>query len=366
MFLVKNLIVGAGISSLVIAERIANIFKEEVVIYEKRGHIGGNIYDCNQEGILIHQYGAHIFHTNEEKVWKYLKQFSDFYPYVHKVRAFVNGSFIPVPFNLNSLKKVFPDSIYKSLENKLIETFGYGNKISILELKKHKDFEFLSEFIYQNIFHHYTLKQWQCQPNELDESVLARVPVVISKDNRYFNDKYQGIPIEGYTKMCENMIKNPLIQVKINTEFNYTQDLKAKRIFYAGGIDDFFENKFGSLPYRSLEFDIKNFNKKYFQQKAVINYPNNYDFTRIIEHKHFLDQKTTSTIVSFEYPKNYEKGREKYYPIPNNDSKDLYLKYSQEARKLSNVYFIGRLGEYKYYDMDKAVLRSLEIFDNLS
>ncbi|PAF47621.1 UDP-galactopyranose mutase [Helicobacter sp. 12S02232-10] len=362
---IRNLIVGAGISGLVLAERLANELKEEVLVIDRRNHIGGNLYDYDDEGVNVHKYGAHIFHTDSCKVWEYLRQFTQFYPYMHEVKALINGCYVPIPFNLNSLRMLFPESLASDLESKLLKAYPYGSRVSILELSKIEDLKFLSEFIYENIFYHYTLKQWQCSPKDLDSSVLSRVPVCIGKDNRYFKDKFQGIPFEGYTKMCERMVKNPLIEVRLQSDFKEFKNLEIQRVFYSGGIDEFFDYCFGELPYRSLEFDFRKISKEYFQSASVINYPNNYDFTRIVEYKYFLSQKTSRSVISFEYPKNYSKGMERFYPVPNDKNRALYEKYLQKALELENVYFIGRLGKYEYFDMDKAILNVLELFDKL-
>lgn len=361
----KNLIVGAGLSGIVLAERLANS-GEEVLIIDKRDHIGGNCYDYDENGILVHKYGSHIFHTNNEKVWKYLNQFTTFYPYMHKVLASIEGHFAPVPFNLNTLHQIFPQTIALELENILLNSYQYGTKISILELKQQEKLKFLADFIYEKIFLHYTLKQWQCDPKDLDNKVFDRVPIAISKDDRYFYNTYQGIPFDGYTAMCKNMLKSPLITIKLETDFN---DIKSKityqRLFYSGGIDEFFNFKFGELPYRSLSFDFKRLEKPYFQNNAVINYPNNYDFTRISEYKYFLDSKTNHTIISFEYPKTWKLGDERYYPVPNQHSNKIYNLYKKEVDKLINTYFIGRLGTYQYLDMDDTIETTLQLFDSL-
>ncbi|MDO7253209.1 UDP-galactopyranose mutase [Helicobacter cappadocius] len=359
----RNLVVGAGISGLVLAERLANQLNEEVLIIDRRDHIGGNLYDYESEGILVHKYGAHIFHTNSYRVWEYLNSFSRFYPYMHEVKAFINGHFAPIPFNLNSLAILFPKSLYKKLERQLLKLYPYESKVSILELSKVRELKFLSDFIYQNVFYHYTLKQWQCQPEELDASVMSRVPVCIGKDNRYFKDIFQGIPIDGYTKMCEKMIDNPLIKLLLNQDFKNMSDIGYDRVFYSGGIDEYFDYCYGELPYRSLEFDIRKFAKEYFQTNSVVNYPNNYDFTRIIEYKYFLDQKNPQTIVGFEYPRNYQRGMERFYPVPNDKNRKLYERYLKKAKQLKDVYFVGRLGEYQYYDIDQAVLKALDLFE---
>ncbi|HED6595505.1 TPA: UDP-galactopyranose mutase [Campylobacter coli] len=364
----KNLIVGAGLSGLVLAERLANIKKEQVLIIDKRDHIGGNIYDYEDKGILVHKYGTHIFHTNNENVWKYLNQFTRFYPYMHRVKAMVDGKLISVPFNLKSLQECFPKSICENLERELLGSYKYGERISILDMYSKTNLKFLCDFIYEKIFYHYTLKQWQCEPQDLDASVFQRVPVNISLDDRYFTDRFQGIPMQGYTTMCKKMLENDLITVRLNTTFNdIRDDVKFERLFFCGAIDEFFDYKYGYLPYRSLEFDFVCFEKEYFQENSVINYPNNYTYTRIGEYKYFLDQKTKHTIVSFEYPKTWESPNdERYYPIPNKKTEELYKKYLNDAKKLKNTYFIGRLGEYKYYDMDKVVANALALYESIS
>ncbi len=363
---VQNLIVGAGLAGITLAERLANVKKQEVLLLDRRPHIGGNAYDYDDGGILVHQYGTHIFHTNDEKVWKYLTSFSRFYPYMHQVKAFVEGKLIPVPFNLNALYKCFPPLMAQNLESILLKSYPYGTKVSILEIRKNPQLEVLSTYIYENIFLHYTLKQWQCSPDELDLSVFERVPVSISRDDGYFYDRFQGIPMEGYTKMCEKMLDNPLITLKLECDYRDIKDkIECERIFYSGAIDEFFDYELGELPYRSLKFDFMRFEKPYFQSCAVVNYPNHFDYTRIGEYKYFLDVQTPHTIVSFEYPKAWSRGQERYYPVPNAQSEAIYQAYVERAKELKNVHFIGRLGEYRYYDMDKVVKRALEVFENL-
>lgn len=363
---VKNCIVGAGLAGLTLAERLANVRGESVLLIDRRGHIGGNVYDYEDGGILVHKYGTHIFHTNNEEVWKYLTSFSRFYPYIHQVKAFVEGKLIPVPFNLNALYSCFPPLMAQRLEEILLRVYPYGSKVSVLEIVKIPELEILSKYIYEKIFLHYTLKQWQCSPNELDKSVFERVPISISRDDSYFYDRFQGIPMGGYTKMCEKMIENPLITLKLECDYKDIADsIECDRVFYSGAIDEFFNYELGELPYRSLYFDFVRFEKEYFQSGAVINYPNNYDYTRIGEYKYFLDAKTPHSIVSFEYPKAWHRGDERYYPVPNAQSVAIYEAYAQKAKALHNVHFIGRLGEYRYYDMDKVVARALEVFENL-
>jgi len=364
----KVFIIGAGITGITLAERFASM-GNEVLIIDKRDHIGGNCYDYkNEDGILIHKYGSHIFHTDYKDVWEHLSQFTDWLYYQHKVLGFIDGKFVPIPFNLNTLYELFSLKFAQKLEEKLINKFGYNKKVPILELKKakDKDLKFLANFVYEKVFLHYTEKQWGLKPEEIDSSVTARVPVVISRDDRYFQDKYQSMPKEGYTKMFEKMLKNKNIIVQLNTDF---KDIKNKNkydmIFYTGPIDEFFNYKFGRLDYRCLKLDFKTFKQESYQPVAVVNYPNNYDFTRIIEFKKLTQQNHKKTTIGIEYPG--DKGF-MAYPVLDEKNKKLFQKYSKEAEKIKkqNIYFVGRLAEYKYYDMDEAVKNSLDLFNNIN
>ena len=367
---IKNIVVGAGFSGATMAHEIATELNEHVLVIDAKNHIGGNCYDYwDKNGICVHQYGTHIFHTNLKNVWDYISQFTKWYPYMHQVRGQIDGQEVPIPFNLNSIHQVFPKSIADTLEQKLIAKFGFNVKVPILELRKanDKDLEFLADYVYEKIFLHYTLKQWGMKPEDLDPAVTGRVPVYISRDNRYFQDTYQGIPLEGYTKVVEKMLTHPKIQVQLNTKF---EDIKDKvlydRLFYTGPIDEFFNYELGELPYRSLKFDFVEFEKPYFQSNSVINYPNNYDFTRIGEYKYFLNNQSDRTVISFEYPQSFKREEnERYYPIVKDENLALYNKYLEKAKELKNVYFLGRLGDYKYYDMDKAINRVLELFERI-
>ncbi|HOK94415.1 MAG TPA: UDP-galactopyranose mutase [Candidatus Pacearchaeota archaeon] len=364
----KILIIGAGITGITLAERFASK-GNEVLIIEKRDHIGGNCYDYkNENGILAHKYGPHIFHTNDKEVWDYLSQFTDWFYYQHKVLGFIDGKFVPIPFNLNTLYELFPLKLAQKLEEKLIQKFGYNKKIPILDLKKtkDKDLKFLADFVYEKIFLHYNEKQWGLKPEEIDPFVTARVPVVISRDDRYFQDKYQGMPKDGYTKMFEKMLKNKNITIQLNTDFKDIKNkVKHNIIFYTGPIDEFFNYKFGKLHYRCLKMDFQTLNQESYQPVAVVNYPNNYDFTRITEFKKLTQQESPKTTIAIEYP-----GSEGFmaYPVLDEKNKKLFQKYSKEAEKLKkqNIYFVGRLAEYKYYNMDEAVKNSLDLFKKIN
>lgn len=367
---IKNIVVGAGFSGATMAHKIATELGENVLVIDAKSHIGGNCYDYwDKNGICVHQYGTHIFHTNLKNVWDYISQFTKWYPYMHQVRGQIDGQEVPIPFNLNSIHQVFPKSIADTLEQKLIAKFGFNVKVPILELRKanDKDLEFLADYVYEKIFLHYTLKQWGMKPEDLNPAVTGRVPVYIGRDNRYFQDTYQGIPLEGYTKVIERMLDNPKINVKLNTKWDGIKDkVSFDRLFFTGPIDEFFDYNLGELPYRSLHFDFLTFDKEYFQSGACINYPNNYDFTRIGEYKYFLDNKSNKTVVSYEYPESFERGKnERYYPIVKDENQALYNKYLEQTTALKNVHFLGRLGDYKYYDMDKAINRALELFERI-
>ena len=360
----KIAIVGAGITGITLAERFAS-FKSRILIIEKRNHIGGNCYDfINKDRILVHKYGPHIFHTKYKEVWGYLSKFTEWIPYEHKVLGFFDGKFAPIPFNLNTLYQLLPKQAEK-LERKLVEGFGYGKKIPILELKQSRDqdLKFLADFIYEKIFLGYTQKQWGLKPEEIDPSVTARVPVLISYDNRYFQDKYQGIPKDGYTRMFKKMLTSKNIEVKLNTDFKEIKNkMEYDIIFYTGPIDEFFNYKHGRLNYRYLKINFKTLNQESYQPAAVINYPDlKYPFTRITEFKKLTRQTHPKTAIGEEHPSN-----EGFmaWPILSEKNKKIFKNYWQEAKRLrkKNIYFVGRLGEYKYYNMDEAVKRALELF----
>ncbi len=357
----KNLIVGCGISGATLARQLAER-GESVVIIDAKDHIAGNIYDYYSDGICVHKYGTHIFHTNNKAVWDFVSRFCQWRPYQHTVRGLIDGQIVPIPFNLNSLHALFPKSMADKIEQKLLDNFGLNVKVPILELRKKddKDLQFLAQYIYDKIFLEYTLKQWGQTPDEIDPTVSGRVPVYISRDDRYFQDKYQGIPIGGYTAMIKRMLNHKNITVKLKTPFN--KNIKYDRLFWTGSIDEFFDFKHGALPYRSERFEFITFPYSKFQDVAVVNYPCNYDFTRIGEYKHFLNDQSPKTIVSYEFPEPFIDGQnDRYYPIANDANAALYQKYLKMASALPNVHFCGRLGDYKYYDMDKAVARCLEL-----
>jgi len=374
------IIVGAGFAGLVIAERIANKLGKTVLIIEKRNHIGGNCFDfITREGIIVHKYGPHLFHTNHKEVWDYLSNFTDWHLYQHKVLAFIDGKKVPIPFNLNTLYQVFPPNLAKKIEIKLLRRFPYGKRIPILELKKERDsdLQFLADFIYQKVFLNYTRKQWGLSPEEISSEVTARVPIVISRDDRYFQDKYQGVPTEGYAKLFERMLNNSNIKIMLNTNATELIKLDVERgkiyfmgkeykgkLIYTGAIDELFEYRFGYLPYRSLKLEFERLDIEYYQEVATVNYPNNYDFTRITEFKHIHPTQSNQTVILKEYPKEYNPEKDiPYYPYFTKHGEEAYQKYRDVAEKFENLILVGRLAEYKYYDMNDVIKRALEVFE---
>ncbi len=368
---IHNLIVGCGLSGATLANKIATELGEEVLVIDAASHLAGSCYDeWDANGICIHRYGAHIVHTNDAEVWNYLSQFTQWQPYTHEVKARIDGQEVPIPFNLNSIHQVFPAPVAQRLEEKLLATYGADARVPILQLKENGDADLvmLADFVYEKVFLHYTLKQWGMKPEEVDPSVTARVPVCVNRDNRYFRDTYQGIPLGGYTEMVKNMLDHPLIRVELNTPFSAVKgEIEYKRLFYTGQIDEFFNYSLGKLPYRSLRFEFRQYEQRYYQSGAVINYPCEHDFTRICEPKHFLDKGSERTVIALEYPQPHETGcNEPYYPIPGPQNEELYARYRRMADELGQVHFLGRLGDYRYYNMDEAVARALKLFGELA
>ena len=366
----KNIVVGAGISGATVARVLAER-GEQILVIDSKEHIGGNCYDYRDaNGICVHKYGTHIFHTDVKPACDFASRFTKWYPYMHKVVGLIDGQLVPIPFNLNSIRQVFPEALAARLEEKLVERFGFNKKVPILELRKtdDADLNFLAEYIYQKVFLIYTMKQWGVKPEDLDPAVTGRVPVYVSRDDRYFQNRWQGIPQDGYTPMLERMLDHENITVKLNTSWNdVKEECRDWRIFYTGPVDELMGWQFGDLPYRSIELDFREYDREFFQPSSVVNYPENYDFTRIGEYKYFLDDKSPKTVVSFEYPSAYQRGvNEPYYPIASDENAALYQKYLEAARaEYKDIHFLGRLGDYKYYDMDKAIARALELVESL-
>ena len=373
-------IIGAGFAGSVLAERFASSGKKILVI-ERRQHVAGNCYDeIDANGILIHKYGPHLFHTDDAQVWNYLSRFTPWHLYFHHVKAVVDGKPVPIPFNLNTLHEVFPKILANKLEAALLKNFDYGKKIPILELKKSADadLQFLADFIYEKIFLHYSEKQWGLSPEKISGAVTARVPIFVGRDDRYFHDRFQAVPKFGYTKLVENLLDNKNIKLLLNTDFHEVMNLRDEEIFlfgqkfdgrliYTGQLDELFGKKFGSLPYRSLEMHFETVDAENFQSASVVNYPNNFDFTRITEFKKIHPAQSSRTTILKEFPQNYIAGKnEPYYPIFTDETRATYEKYFSELAKFKNITAVGRLAEYRYYDIDDVVKRALEIFDALT
>lgn len=366
------LIVGAGLSGAVIAERIASILKEKVILIEKRSHIAGNCYDYvdSDTNILMNEYGAHLFHTNSERVWKYIQPFALWVPWHHRVLSYVDDKFVPVPVNLTTVTELCDKHFQNRQE---FQEYLKSIQIQLENTPKNSEEMALSRVgreLYEKMFKPYTYKQWDKYPEELDASVLARIPIRDDTDPRYFTDKYQALPKEGYTQFVKNILNNLLITVHLNTDFEeYKKEndiTQFKKIIYTGPIDEYFKQKnLDKLEYRSIHFTKQVIpNTNYFQPNSVVNYPElKYPHTRIVEYKHFLNQKSDATVIVYE--KTTSEG-EPYYPVPTERNKILYEEYRQLAEKEEEekgVLFVGRLANYKYFNMDEAILNALTIFD---
>lgn len=354
-------IVGAGITGITAASVLAREMNKKVIIVEKREHIGGNCYDYyNGVGILVHKYGPHIFHTKYKKVWDYLSNFTKWLPYTHKVLAFVDGKLVSFPVNIKTLEQLFERHFTEGEMQSWVEK----NRVPIEKPKNAEDMVVarMGRFLYETFFKNYTLKQWGIEAKKLSPDVTARIPIRFNRDDRYFTDPYQGIPKDGYTKMFERMLNHKNIELVLNTNYkNVINDIKFNKMVYTGPIDHFFDYQFGPLPYRSLNFAFKTLNQQWFQPVAVVNYPNEFDFTRITEFKHITGQKHSQTSICYEYPQDHVIDKNvPCYPIPKKETQEMYEKYKNRAKKLKTVFFIGRLAEYKYLNMDVCVKRVIE------
>lgn len=356
------LIVGAGFAGCVLAERLASRSGKKVLLIDKRNHIGGNAYDYfNNDGILIHKYGPHIFHTNSKEVFDYLGQYTNWRSYEHRVLASVDGQLVPIPINLNTINKLYGLTLCSSQ----VEDFFSSRAEKIEKVKTSEDVVVskVGRELYEKFFKGYTKKQWDLDPSELDASVTARVPTRTNKDDRYFTDTYQAMPSDGYTKMFEKMLAHPGIKVMLQTDYKEVIDsIPYKQMIYTGPVDSYFDFCYGKLPYRSLEFKFETIESEAYQPTGTVNYPNEQSYTRITDFKYLTGQKHPKTTIVYEYPKA---DGDPYYPIPRPENAEIYRKYQQLAAQMENTYFVGRLATYKYYNMDQVVAQALTLFKKL-
>jgi len=365
------LVVGCGLSGAVVAERIARVLKEQVLIIEKSDHIAGNCYDYIDEetGILCSKYGPHFFHTNNERVWEYINQFGiDWQRWDHKVLSYVDDKFVNMPININTVNALCNKNIQNEEE---MQEWLDANQVKFDEITNSEEMALsrVGQELYDKMIKEYTFKQWAKYPAELDKSVLQRIPVRKNHDIRYFSDKYQVLPKQGYTHFVQQLITNDLITCQLNTDFQdfkKTHDLSQyKKIIYTGPVDKYFEREdMDKLEYRSVEFVTEVYkNMNYYQPNSQVNYPEaKYPFTRISEYKHMLNQKSDHTIIFKEFSNDHG---DPYYPVPTKRNQELYSKYKELADKEKNVLFIGRLANYKYFNMDEAIYNALLISDQI-
>lgn len=357
------LIVGAGFAGSTLAERLATQLNKKVLLVDKRNHIGGNAYDKYDEaGVLIHLYGPHIFHTNSRQVFDYLSHFTKWRAYQHRVLASVDGQLVPMPINLDTINTLYG---LKLSSAQLDEWFAsVAEKCEQIRTSEDVVVSKVGRELYEKFFRGYTRKQWGIDPSELDASVTARVPTRTNRDSRYFTDSYQAMPLHGYTRMFENMLAHENIKIMLNTDYKEVTDfIPFRKMIYTGPVDEYFEFRYGKLPYRSLRFEFETHNKKVYQTAPVINYPNDYAYTRVTEFKYLTGQEHDKTTLVYEHPQ--DEG-DPYYPVPRQENAELYRKYAKLAEDTPNVHFAGRLATYKYYNMDQVVAQALTLFNKVA
>ena len=357
------LIVGAGFAGSVLAERLASQHGARILLIDRRPHVGGNAYDEKDEGgILYHKYGPHIFHTNSEQVVDYLSQFTEWRPYEHRVQAQVRGQLVPIPINRTTLNMLF-DANLRTDEEAEEYLARRAEPVEDIETSEDVVINAVGRELYELFFRGYTRKQWGLDPSELDKQVTSRIPTRTNTDDRYFSDTFQAMPLNGYTAMFEKMLDHPLIEKRLGTDFGDFKDEAHKiadHVIYTGPIDEYFDHRFGKLPYRSLKFDHQTHDQEWFQPTAVVNYPNeDVPFTRISEYKHLTGQKAPNTTITYEYP---SAEGDPYYPIPRPENQELFKKYEALADEAEGVTFVGRLATYRYYNMDQIVGQALATF----
>jgi UDP-galactopyranose mutase len=357
------LVVGAGFAGAVVSERMARCFSKKVLVIDRRSHIGGNAYDhYNDDSVLVHRYGPHIFHTNSEQVFQYLSQFTSWRPYEHRVLASVDGKLVPIPINLDTVNLLYG----LNLTSEQLEVFFAARAESRPSIRTSEDVVVskVGRDLYEKLFRNYTRKQWGKDPSELDAQVTARIPVRTNRDDRYFTDRFQVMPKHGYTRMFENMLDHPNITVALGVDYrDIVNETRFQELIYSGPIDEFFGFRFGELPYRSLRFQHQTLNTEYLQPVAVINYPNDHAYTRVTEFKHLTGQVNRRTSVVYEYPASEG---DPYYPVPTPENGALYKRYAELATSTKRVHFVGRLGTYRYYNMDQVVAQALTLCKQLA
>ncbi len=357
------LIVGAGFAGSVLAERLASQRDERVLLIDRRPHIGGNAYDrYDDAGVLMHQYGPHIFHTNSEAVFDHLSQFTRWRPYEHRVLAKVDDMLVPIPINLDTVNRLYGLSLNS---DQLAQWFA-SRAEHCEEIKTSEDVvvSTVGRELYEKFFRGYTKKQWGVEPSQLDKSVTARVPTRLNHDDRYFGDEYQFMPLHGYTRMFERMVDHPNINVMLQTDFEEVRnEVFYKRLIFTGPIDEYFNFRFGKLPYRSLRFEHVTLDKQQHQPVAVVNYPQTEAYTRVTEYKHLTGQEHPKTSLTYEFPS--DEG-DPYYPVPRAENAEIYKRYEKLAIAQQNVWFVGRLATYRYYNMDQVVGQALATFRRIN
>ncbi|MBK1612071.1 UDP-galactopyranose mutase [Rubrivivax gelatinosus] len=351
-----TLIVGAGFAGSVIAERLAGDGGERVLVVERRPHVGGNAYDrYDDAGLLVHPYGPHIFHTNSADVFEHLSRFTRWRPYQHRVLASVDGRLLPIPINLDTVNTLYGLKL-SALE---MEAFlaSVAERVDPVRTSEDVVVTRVGRELYEKFFRGYTRKQWGLDPSELDASVTARVPTRSNRDDRYFTDTFQAMPLHGYTRLFENMLRHPRISVMLNTDYRDVLRLVPwKRLVYTGPIDAFFDHRHGKLPYRSLDFEHQTLDQERFQAVGTVNFPNDYAYTRVTEFKHLTGQQHRQTSIIYEHPRA---DGDPYYPVPRAENHTLFRRYESDAEQLCDVVFVGRLASYRYYNMDQVVAQAL-------
>ncbi len=357
------LIVGAGFAGSVLAERLASERGERVLVVDRRNHVAGNAYDRHDEaGILVHQYGPHIFHTNSRPIFEYLSRFTGWRPYEHRVLGQVDGRLVPIPINLDTVNTLYG----LDLTSDELEGWFASRAEPVAEIRTSEDVVVsrVGRELYEKFFRGYTRKQWGMDPSELDRSVTARVPTRTNRDDRYFTDEFQFMPEHGYTRMFERMLDHPNINVMLQTDFRDIRDMiPHRRTIYTGPIDEFFGFRHGKLPYRSLRFEHVTLDTPRFQAVGTVNYPQTEDYTRVSEYKHLTGQEHPKTSITYEYP---SADGDPYYPIPRPENAQLFRTYERLAQSTPDVWFVGRLATYRYYNMDQVVGQALATFKRIS